>query len=872
MEAPPFALYNPALLPPDVLLSEFTARRPLLARLLDIIRANDPGEPAQHVLCVGPRGMGKTTLLCAIAATIKLHEPELAKLWQPVIFDEESRRIGDLADFWLECIRQWESETEPTLTRSHRIDALLAKPGPDIEDKAREVFLTLVDASGKRALLLIDNLNDIFIAVNDAESLMRLRSFLMSDPRVMIIGAATRWFSDVTGLDKPFFEFFRPFDLHALSLEEMRECLAGVATARGDQLVIDALNGRAGSIEALHTLTDGNPRLIRTFYRLINEGMNGELRQQLERLIDDYTPYHKAIIDALPGQQQRVLDAIALEWNPTDVGTVARTTRLPSNQVSAQIKALIKSGIIKEAENLGHSKRKAYLLTDRFSNIHYLMRHGRTGKLKMHWFVMMLRALFGDKEFAEVAAKTVRLTATCGTGLERDSLLLAQNVIDHAGSEEVRRQFMDRITGSREFDEQIDVVLGEKVCRQAIAVNPRDAYAHYKWGRLLDVHLKRYPEAEAAYRRAIELAPDLALSWNNLATLLAESLGRLSEAEAIIRKAIELYPQNGSLWDCLGNLLSNHLGRYTEAENAYRRAVEIDPQNLLAWCNLGVLLSDHFDRLAEAETAFRKAIEIDPSRDRAWNGLGIVLKDLHGDVAGAKAAYLKAIDLNPKGSWQWNNLGILYNECLLDQQEAEASYRKAIELNPSSSKAWLNLGNVLTLNLGRHEEAEAAYHKSIDVDPTYGRAHSCLGMMWHILRCKKIEARREASLGFQKSPNQGFCRQWFAILCFTHPVSLRSVLPDVSHWCTQHPDDQSVLSFMVDAWIAYAKCASASEALEMLDAQPDEVKLAFETVRDAFLAHDDKDHLHRLAPERRAPVLKLLERMKVTNTGEARKE
>ena len=54
---------------------------------------------------------------------------------------------------------------------------------------------------------------------------------------------------------------------------------------------------------------------------------------------------------------------------------------------------------------------------------------------------------------------------------------------------------------------------------------------------------------------------------------------------------------------------------------------------------------------------------------------------------------------------------------------------------------------------------------------------------------------------------------------------------------------------------------SASVARELLDAQPDEVKLAFETVRDAFLAHDDKDHLHRLAPERRAPVLKLLERL-----------
>ena len=72
---------------------------------------------------------------------------------------------------------------------------------------------------------------------------------------------------------------------------------------------------------------------------------------------------------------------------------------------------------------------------------------------------------------------------------------------------------------------------------------------------------------------------------------------------------------------------------------------------------------------------------------------------------------------------------------------------------------------------------------------------------------------------------------------------------------------------MVDAWIAYAKCSSATEARELLDAQPDEVKLAFETVRDAFLAQDDKDHLHRLAPERRAPVLKLLERLRNSPTS-----
>jgi len=72
-----------------------------------------------------------------------------------------------------------------------------------------------------------------------------------------------------------------------------------------------------------------------------------------------------------------------------------------------------------------------------------------------------------------------------------------------------------------------------------------------------------------------------------------------------------------------------------------------------------------------------------------------------------------------------------------------------------------------------------------------------------------------------------------------------------------------VLGFTVEAWIAFANAASPSDALQLLDTQPEEVKLAFDTVRDAFLSHADKDHLHRLAPERRAPVLKLLDRFTI---------
>jgi hypothetical protein len=316
----PFALYNPALLPPEALLAEFTARRPMLETVLNIVRNNKPGQPPQHALFVGLRGMGKTTMLWVIAHSIN-RDPEFSRQWLPVVFDEESRRVGDLADFWLEAIRQWEHATGDSTDRASQ---LLDKTGPDIEDRARSVFLELVDRSGRRALLLIDNMNDLLASIHDPAPLHRLRAFLMGDSRVMIVGSTTRHFEEITDIDQPFYDFFRVFELHPLSLEETEACLLALAKSRGDDKVPRTLEKRAGTMKGLHLLTGGNPRLIKTFYRLLAEGLRSDIRADLERLLDEFTPYFKAIVDALPVQQQRIFDAVALAWDPVEVGAVAR--------------------------------------------------------------------------------------------------------------------------------------------------------------------------------------------------------------------------------------------------------------------------------------------------------------------------------------------------------------------------------------------------------------------------------------------------------------------------------------------------------------------------------------------------------------------
>ncbi len=876
----PYALYNPALLPPELLLAEFTARRPLLSTLLNIIRANLPGHPPQHVLLIGPRGMGKTTLLWAVAHTITLREPDLRQQWQPVVFDEESRRIGDLADFWLECLRQWEFATGD---RSRRAAALLARPGSDLEDRARETFLSVVGSSGRRALLLIDNLNDIFASIHDPEPLHRLRAFLMEESRVMLIGGATRWFDDVTSLDKPFFEFFRPFELKPLTLEEMRACLLALAETRGDQDTRNTLEQRDGTVQALHLLTGGNPRLVKTFYRLLRDGLRTDIRTDLEKLLDEFTPYFKAIIDALPGQQQRVLDALALHWDPCDVATVALATRLPSNQVSAQIRALGKAGLVSEVAAASTGKKKAYLLTDRFSNIHYLMRHGRAARNRLDWFVALVRVIFPDRRSTDILVQTAREAAACGPDgladarsvmysawLRSDSVASRRELVHAAVREswnsEALAYFEQWIDPEMVRDEvpEIDLVALCKhlpdAVRQKLGYKPDDAGW---WHQLADLfrEIEAWSPAEAAYRKVIALDPKAAAPWHNLGNLLQDHLQRFEDAEFAYRTAIDLDPQNARPWNGLGTLFEEHLQRSTEAEAAYRKAIQLDPKYVLPWIGLGNLLQDQVQRSAEAEAAYRKAIEMNPNQTGAWIGLGILLATQLQRATEAEAAFRRAIDLDPNDGYSWNNLGNLLAIHLRRPEEAETAYRRAIELNPKNAYPRHGLGTLLQVFLDRPKEAEAAYREAIELNSAYAKPWSALADLLNKRGGSRSEARACAVTGLQLEPSYGFARRVFLHICGDQADDWRAVLPSLLTGCVAHPQAMEVFDFTTDGLLRFARLQSVAEALRVLDTLAEADLAPFETIRDAFIAQSDRDHLHRLAPERRMVVIELLARL-----------
>jgi tetratricopeptide (TPR) repeat protein len=755
-----------------LLLAEFTARRPLLNSLVDIIRHNAPAKPLQHALLVGSRGMGKTTTLWAVAYTVQA-DPKLSRQWLPVVFDEESRRVGDLADFWLEALRQWEHAANDPDDRAQQ---LLDKADANIEDAARNAFLEKVGRSGRRALLLIDNLNDLLASIHDPEPLHRLRAFLMDDSRVMVLGTATRYFDQITDLDQPFYDFFRVFDLRPLTLEEMKTSLLALAEARGDKSIPNTLEERAGTIQGLYILTGGNPRLIKTFYRLLTEGLRGDIRTDLERLLDEFTPYFKAVVDALPVQQQRIFDAVALAWDPVEVGSVSRITRLPSNQVSAQLRALGKAGLISEAAS--HPKRKTYLLADRFSNIHYLMRHGRAAQNRFDWFVALVRLVFPDTQ-AETLARLARQSAECGAEGLRDAKDLLHSALARAESAESRRQLLHAafreswdtetlaslsnwldLKEAKEHMPEVEIVAFfsqmPRDLRKELGYKPADARWWFGLARALE-RKGAWPLAQAACRKATELDSNFALAWSFLAYLLAFRSSRAVEAEEPLRKAIGIDPKEPFYYAMLA-LVLEELGRYTEAEAAFRKRIEVTPDDGYAWLCLGDLLTNHTNRNLEAEQALRRAIQLDPVDRRSWYWLAGVLARDPARISEARSCIVNAIQLAPDEEWS------------------------------------------------------------------------------------QIQFNR---------------------LCGNTPTDWQIVLPGLAAWCVANPRSTKTFDFTVAGFLQYARLTKPADALAFLQTLPDTTP--FETLMDAFRAHADREHLNRLAPERQAVVIELLNRLSIPN-------
>ncbi len=741
-------IYNPDNQTRQELLDNFVVRLPVFAKLFRAVKDSPMETAEQHFLIQGQRGTGKTTLLLKLAYEVE-NDPGLASWLIPVRLNEEQYNIFSLCRLWESVAEQLAEvpgfEDLPQIFERSFEEA-------DYPEQCFKILAKRLQSQGKKLLLLIDNIVDVLKRIGEKEC-RQLRDILHTTTEIRIIAASARTLEQSFKYHQPFFEFFKIIYLEGLSQQETETLLLKLAESYHRPQVREIIEQHPARVETLRRLTGGMPRTIILLFEIFVDD-SANVFEDLELILDRITPLYKHRMDDLSGQQQAIMDAIALNWDAITTGEIARKVRMESKAVAAQLKTLENNNLIHGIQ--ADLKNKLYLISERFFNIWYLMRYGRKkGREQVRFLVRFLEAWCAPEELAARIKRHISLArestlhakgayymctalAQCATSRElqheligstRDFLVqacpelaasllpsdqelvaqafsLASEKNDLAGAirklKEVSHQDVEmwNICGVFYWRLAKDLDLAEGYFRRAVEAGDADAMAN-----LADLFWEERHDSDRAvqyYRMAVDKGDTNAM--NNLANIYRRELHDLDLAEQYYRMAVDKGVPS-AMYN-LANLFREERQDLDQAERYYRMAV--DKGNVSAMNNLANLYREERQDLGQAEQYYRMAV--DKGHAGAMNNLANLCWQVCQDLDQAEKYYRMAVEKGEASAMF--NLAQLSNEERHDLDAAEQYYRLAV--GNGDVGAMVNLGVLYEKDRKNIELAEQYYRMAVD--------------------------------------------------------------------------------------------------------------------------------------------------------------
>ncbi len=359
--------HNPSRMQEDELLRSFVVRQRDLAAILETVRENT-GASNQHLLILGPRGMGKTTLVNRATAEIR-RDPGLDQLWYPILFDEESYSVTSSGELWFQALSHLADQTRDRELERARRSLQHLTDRTRLRDASLARLLEFADARQKRLLLVLENIDMIFDDQLTDDDAWDFRHTLQNEPRIAVLATSPTRLDSFHDSDRPLFELFREHTLDRLDLDECRTVWRLVT---GSELP-------RHQCRPIQIFTGGNTRLLTILASFAKERSFRELMDDLVGLIDENTPYFKHNVEALPRESRKIFVALAELWSPATARQVADQTRGDIRAVSAQLGRLQHQGIIEVARHV--DKTMMYQVSERMYNLYHLLRRRGSGRV-----------------------------------------------------------------------------------------------------------------------------------------------------------------------------------------------------------------------------------------------------------------------------------------------------------------------------------------------------------------------------------------------------------------------------------------------------------------------------------------------------------
>ncbi|HRI61633.1 MAG TPA: tetratricopeptide repeat protein, partial [Saprospiraceae bacterium] len=652
-------LYQAANSSPEAIKRNFLIRIAEFELIVSDLRRKKPGDPVQHELILGRRGSGKSTLLRRIQIEID-EDATLAEQYIAVNLAEEQAAIYRLSDLWFEVLQE-------LMIRLN--SPIQLRDFGDFEDNqayARYLYAEihqLLRTSGKKAVLLLDNLDRIL--QNFADDGHLLRETLLNHNDLQIIGASTRMDEHFWCYDQPFYEFFRRHRLEGLRFDEIHRLLNHWSAEMKLPLLHDYALRYRGRIEAIRILTDGLPRALQFFIQVLLHDSESFGFDYLRKVMDRATPLYQERLNNLTAPQRKIVQEMAFWWEAVPTKTLVEKCRMESKLIASFLRQLEQYGIVETVPT--GKKNHLYRIAERFFNMWLIVTQGNPDqKRRARYLTLFLESWYDGQELKALAQQHLEhlregnisydKAMVLSKGLaqskfigveERDALIdytLKLNTKNHGDSELPRKyeeifQEIDQLKNENRFTEALTKI--EEI------ESEEDGVKFFLKAYCFD-QLNQTKEAERYFLQATKKGYVIAL--NNLAILYAEQ-GKISEAESYLLQAIAKGDVDASF-----NLafLYTEQGKIVEAESYYLQAIR--KGHVGALFNLAILYNEQH-RHIEAESYYLQAIE--KGYIGALNGLAVLYAE-QSKTSKAETYFLQAIEKGHVISL--NNLAILFYE------------------------------------------------------------------------------------------------------------------------------------------------------------------------------------------------------------------
>ena len=305
-----------------------------------VLQYMNMGVPTQ-ALIIGPRGAGKTHLLKILYSRI-ITDPDVQEKLAIAYMSEDEYGIDTYLDLLVRIfkafIRQEKNDIKKQALKGYIEELKSTQPEYRIPTAERLLLDYLND---QNLLVLIENLNNIFKGIGE-KGQSKWRDFIMKHGNINIIATSQSIFSDVNKRDRPFFNFFNITYLKKLTFEDARLLLLELAEMENQEGLIEHLNTDKGkgNLRAIYELTEGNHRLLVTFYDFLKAEYKSELSKAFLHTLDKLKPYYESFLKLLSPQQQKIIQYLALERIPKNGVEIAANCFLKSTTISKQMSEL----------------------------------------------------------------------------------------------------------------------------------------------------------------------------------------------------------------------------------------------------------------------------------------------------------------------------------------------------------------------------------------------------------------------------------------------------------------------------------------------------------------------------------------------------